>query len=65
MSLAGTMVEASPSCPLFVPSILRQRRAIDRSASSSLSHHGRASVPIPKRSADPATDITTGPIEEV
>jgi hypothetical protein len=25
MSLAGTMVEASPSCALFMPSILRQR----------------------------------------
>jgi len=27
--------------------------------------HGKASVPIPKRSADPAIDITTGPMEEV
>jgi hypothetical protein len=32
MSLAGTMVEASPSCPLCLPCALRQGRSVDRSA---------------------------------
>ena len=61
MSPAGTMVKASPSCPLCLPCALRQGRSVDRSASASSTHHGRASVTIPKRSVDPATDINIGP----